>query len=585
MISAMMRNCETGKKRLVAAALDRHRASRSGRPRVDRRKQAAQPCHETETTRQRVSGHRKRDAVAGVAACCCTLFILTGGLTILMGIGVFVRARLRRQVNVQSLGPNEARILYDVGVGVLGLAISGSFCRQFVTAKSGGVLALTILPFLLLGFNCLFGVYSRLRTAPGRLKAVALFGASISAAIADVLIGGALPQVILWLMLVLPPLALARLLLGLPYSRHKRLISLAVNQRGPVLVIGGAGYIGSHTIDLLLRGGKQVRILDRLMYGRQPIQEFLDNPNLELIEGDATDIAKLTQAMKGASAVVHLAGLVGDPACAVDTDFTRHTNIIATRMAKEVAHSMGIQRFVFASSCSVYGVSDREVCETDELNPVSLYAQTKIDSERELLASQRDDFFVTILRFATVFGHSSRPRFDLVGNLFTAQAMTDGLITVIGPNQWRPFIHVRDLARAIVLVLQSEPALVQSQIFNVGDRRLNLTIQQLAERIQTVCSRYRDVHISTTQNPQDLRNYAVSFDKIQSMLGFRAETSIDEGVDEMAAALHGGKYLHYRDQVYSNFAMTAKALSQFQDPAESAHLYAPLKVSQAWPAR
>ena len=502
-----------------------------------------------------------------------------------MGVVTLVRARLRRQTNVQSLGPNEARILYDVGIGILGVAVGAPFCRQFLAASSGGVLALTALPFLLLSFNTLFGIYSRLRTAPGRLKAAALFGATASAAITDILIGGAVPQVILWLLLVFPPLALPRLLLGLPYSRHKRLISIAVNQRGPVLVIGGAGYIGSHAVDLLLRAGKQVRILDRLMYGREPIQEFLGNPNFDLVEGDGTDIAKLTQAMKGASAVVHLAGLVGDPACAVDTDFTRHTNIIATRMAKEVAHSMGIQRFVFASSCSVYGVSDAEVCETDQLNPVSLYAQTKIDSERELLASQRDDFFVTILRFATVFGHSRRPRFDLVGNLFTAQAMTDGLITVIGPDQWRPFVHVRDLARAIVLVLESEPGLVQSQVFNVGDKRLNMTIQQLAERIQAVCSRYRNVSISVSDNPQDLRNYAVSFNKIQSMLGFHVETLMEEGIEEMAAAMHEGKYRHYRDQVYSNFAMTAKALSQFQDPAESAHLYAPLKVFQAWPNR
>lgn len=381
--------------------------------------------------------------------------------------------------------------------------------------------------------------------------------------------GASLAAVVLWALVVVPPVALARLLLGLPFSRHKRLISLVVNHRGPILVIGGAGYIGSHTVDLLLSAGHTVRILDRLMYGKEPIQELLDHPNFELIEGDATDIAKLTQAMKGASAVVHLAGLVGDPACAVDADFTRHTNIIATRMAKEVAHSMGIRRFVFASSCSVYGVTSKEVSESDALNPVSLYAQTKIDSERELLASQRDDFFITILRFATVFGHSSRPRFDLVGNLFTAQAMTDGMITVIGSDQWRPFIHVRDLARAIVLVLQSDPALVGGQIFNVGDKRLNMTIGQLAEKVRTACCRYRDVRVSVSDNPQDRRNYAVSFDKIRSFLGFEAETLVEQGVEQMAEAFHQGRYRHYREQVYNNLAMTAKALSQFQDPAES----------------
>ncbi len=497
-----------------------------------------------------------------------------------MELGTLVQARLRRQLSIQSLGPNEARILYDAGVSVLGLAVSVAFCAQFLPARRWvSELPLLALPIFLLGFNYVVGIYSRFRTASGRTKAAALLAGAAMAAAADLAMGSSLAPVVLWLMLVYPPLALARLLLGLPYGRHKRLISIATNHRGPVLVIGGAGYIGSHTVDLLLQSSRQVRILDRLMYGREPICDLLGDKNLELVEGDATDIAKLTSAMKGTSAVIHLAGLVGDPACSVDQDFTRHTNIIATRMAKEVAHSMGVQRFIFASSCSVYGVSDKEVCETDSLNPVSLYAQTKIDSEKELLASQRDDFFVTILRFATVFGHSRRPRFDLVGNLFTAQAMTDGLITVIGADQWRPFIHVRDLARAIVSVLNSEPAIVQSQVFNVGDKRLNMTIQQLAEKVQAVCGQYRDVRISVSNNPQDRRNYAVSFDRIRSVLGFEAETLVEPGIDEMAQALRDGKYGHYRDQVYSNVAMTTKALSQFQDPAESAHLYAPLKVS------
>jgi nucleoside-diphosphate-sugar epimerase len=209
---------------------------------------------------------------------------------------------------------------------------------------------------------------------------------------------------------------------------------------------------------------------------------------------------------------------------------------------------------------------------------VSLYAQTKIDSERELLTTVHDDFFVTILRFATVFGHSRRPRFDLVANLFTAQAMTDGLITVIGPNQSRPFIHVRDLARAIVATLQADPSVVQSQIFNVGDERLGLTILQLAEQVQSVASRYRPVEISVTDNPLDRRNYAISTDKIRRVLGFHAETSIAAGVQEMADHFLAGDYGDYRAAEYSNAAVTAEALAAFQDPEQMAHLYAPLKV-------
>jgi nucleoside-diphosphate-sugar epimerase len=343
-------------------------------------------------------------------------------------------------------------------------------------------------------------------------------------------------------------------------------------------VVGGAGYIGSHTVAQLLEHGYEVRVLDRLMYGKEPLNEFLANPRFTLIEGDTTDISRLTTAMKDCSAVVHLAGLVGDPACAVSPEFTRHTNIIATRMAKEVAEAMGIRRFIFASSCSVYGVSDIEASELDALSPVSLYAQTKIDSERELLATTPDNFFVTILRFATVFGHSRRPRFDLVGNLFTAQAMTDGLITVVGPNQWRPFIHVRDLARAIVAVLKARPETVQGQIFNVGDKRLNMTIQDLAERVRDVVSPHHEVSISVTDNPSDRRNYAVSFEKIRTTLGFTAEHTIETGVEEMVRHFIAGTYSHYRAAPYSNVAMTAKALNDFRDPEQMVHLYAPLKM-------
>ena len=130
-----------------------------------------------------------------------------------------------------------------------------------------------------------------------------------------------------------------------------------------VLVTGGAGYIGTHTVAELLSRGYAVRVLDRLMYGTDPLREFVGHPQFKLIEGDVTDIAKLTEAVNGCRSVVHLAGLVGDPACAVDPDYTIHTNIVATRMAHDVAHSLGVSRFIFASSCSVYGMADTEVDE------------------------------------------------------------------------------------------------------------------------------------------------------------------------------------------------------------------------------
>ena len=211
---------------------------------------------------------------------------------------------------------------------------------------------------------------------------------------------------------------------------------------------------------------------------------------------------------------------------------------------------------------------------------MSLYAHTKIDSERELLYAVRDDFFVTVLRFATVFGHSRRPRFDLVANLFTAQAMTEGGITVTGPQQWRPFVHVRDLARAIVHVLEAPAAVVQSQVYNVGARRLNATIGQLGELVADVAREFRGPVTITVreQAPQDRRNYLVSFEKIRRHLGFEVETWLADGIREVARRFADGSYRHYRDEVYSNVATTLRAVEHFYDPLQSQRLYAPRTV-------
>jgi nucleoside-diphosphate-sugar epimerase len=481
----------------------------------------------------------------------------------------------RKIISPLSLGPNEARILFDFFVACGGLLIAVAFTRIFIGQPVNFLLLL--MPPALLACNALVGIYSRFRTSRGRIKA-AILAVSVSVVSAFAYaVTHDLTTILLWATVVGGQVCMARILLSLPYSKHKNIATIVVRQRGPVLVVGGAGYIGTHTVEMLLEQGYSVRVLDRLMYGKQPISDFLGHRNFELVEGDATDIVKLAYSMKDASAVIYLAGLVGDPACAVDASFTRHANVISTRMAKDAAQSMGIYRFVFASSCSVYGVSDQEVREGDRLNPVSLYAQTKIDSETELLSSIRDDFFVTILRFATVFGHSRRPRFDLVGNLFTAQAMMDGLITVIGPQQWRPFVHVRDLGRSIVAVVKADPRTVQSQIFNVGDKKLNMTILQLAETVQqVVASEGRSVQISITENPEDRRNYVVSFEKIRSVLGFEAETGIEDGVREMAENFKKGNYGTYTADIYSNLKMTRKVLTDFQDPIQSMILYAPL---------
>ncbi|RJQ26456.1 NAD(P)-dependent oxidoreductase [Candidatus Parcubacteria bacterium] len=490
----------------------------------------------------------------------------------------YFKSRLGRGFSLVSLGPNEARFFYDFLAGYTAVFLVMIFNYFFVHALMD--FWLLLLPILLLFSNRIFGIYSYFKTVPVNKKAVLLLCSLTVVCLVSVTVGIAPALICLWGFVLAGPLIIPRILLGLPYSRHRELILTVVNQKGPVLVVGGAGYIGSSVVDLLLKEGKSLRVLDRLMYGKASLADFMGHRHFELIEGDATDIARLSLAMKDVSAVIHLAGLVGDPACAVDPAFTRHTNIVSTRMIKDVAQSMGVHRLIFASSCSVYGASDVEVKEGDDLNPVSIYAQTKIDSERELMYSVRDNFFITILRFATVFGHSRRPRFDLVANLFTAQGMTDGLIRVIGPTQWRPFIHVRDLAKAILMTLTADPPVIQGQIFNVGDKRLNMTIGQLGEQVGAVVAKKRDVKITVEDNILDKRNYSVSFEKIRTILGFDATVMLAEGIEEMVDHFNQGVYGNYRDEIYSNLAMTQEALCYFQDPMQTARLYAPIGEMQ-----
>jgi nucleoside-diphosphate-sugar epimerase len=348
-----------------------------------------------------------------------------------------------------------------------------------------------------------------------------------------------------------------------------------INLRGSVVVIGGAGYIGSHLVNILINSGRPVIVLDRLMYDHSNLNAFKEHPNFKIIIGDATDIQCLINVMHGAYAVVHLSGLVGDPACAVDSTFTRHQNIVATQMVRDVAQAMGVNRLIFSSSCSVYGVSDYEVDENSKLNPVSLYAETKMESEHELLSVNKDSLTVTILRFATVFGDSPRPRFDLVANLFAAQAYINKTITIIGPDQWRPFIHVKDLAEAINIVLNVPSSKIRNQIFNVGDSRLNMTLGQLGNKVKEVAESFNiDLELKVIQaNNQDKRNYKVSFEKIKNLLNFRASIMMEQGISQIIEKFKIGIYTNFKDKKYSNLLTTQSIVSEFYNINTNKKLY------------
>lgn len=315
-----------------------------------------------------------------------------------------------------------------------------------------------------------------------------------------------------------------------------------------VLVVGGAGYIGSLLVEQLLEKGHRVRVLDSLLYGDEPLRSFRNHRDFELLIGDCRNIQDVVRAVRGVESVVHLAAIVGDPACNQDRDSALETNYAATRMLIEIAKGHGVSRVLFASSCSVYGATDIEMDENSAVLPISLYGQTKVDSERALLDAKSDTFHPTILRYATVFGLGYRPRFDLVVNLLTAKARQEGVITIYNGQQWRPFLHVRDLVEATVQVLEAPVRLVSGEVFNVGDTRFNHTLTEVASIIQSVFPNVLVEHVNNT----DRRSYHVNFDKLVRRIGFRAHYSLRDGIEEIKKAFDERVITDYMDLRYHN---------------------------------
>jgi nucleoside-diphosphate-sugar epimerase len=307
-----------------------------------------------------------------------------------------------------------------------------------------------------------------------------------------------------------------------------------------VLVTGGAGYIGSTLVPLLLEAGHTVKVVDRFFFGEQPLAESLGAypEKLTLCRADVRELDP--EMFTGVEAVVDLAGISNDPSCELDPDLTRQVNLEGSTRVARLAQAAGAERFVFASSCSVYGHGQSEkLTESSPLNPVSLYAQCKAGAERRLfgLASETE-FCATALRFATVFGVSGRMRFDLAVNVMAKNAYVNRRITVEGGGrQWRPFVHVRDVGECIGRVLVAPRDRVAGRVFNLGTNQNNVRIVNLAYRVR---DHVPGTEIVMAPTDPDLRDYHVGFDRIGQDLGFTPRRSIDQGIDEVLAALRDG---------------------------------------------
>lgn len=319
-----------------------------------------------------------------------------------------------------------------------------------------------------------------------------------------------------------------------------------------VLVLGGAGYLGSTLVPMLLAHGYKVRVLDRLLFGSESLLGIETNKNFELVTGDVRDIQAVVGATKQCDAVIDLAAIVGDPACAVNKQLSLEVNRAATRMLIDISKGYGVSRLVFASTCSVYGASDYLVDELTPPAPISTYAETKVASEQLLLESASPDFHPVILRLGTLFGLSPRPRFDLVVNLLTARAAALGKITIFNGEQWRPFLHVYDAARAFMMALEAAPDTVSSEVFNVGDYALNMRLSTISRKIANVIPTVAIEHIDNG----DKRNYRASFDKIHTRLGFQCEKSIEFGIREIYCAIQSRKIPDFTASRFNNQVVT-----------------------------
>jgi nucleoside-diphosphate-sugar epimerase len=319
-----------------------------------------------------------------------------------------------------------------------------------------------------------------------------------------------------------------------------------------ILVTGGAGYLGSVLCERLLRSGHAVRAFDALLHGGRSLLGLAGREGFAFVRGDVRDGGALRAALDGVDAVVHLAAIVGDPACAKEPELARAVNLDASLALFEAARDAGASRFAFASPCSNAGrMVDTSVLATEshELRPVSLYAETKVGVEQTLLAAPAQPISATVLRLSTLYGLSPRMRFDLTVNEFTRDLWADKHLEVFGERFWRPYIHVRDAARAVRTVLDAPAEKVAGTVFNAGHSDENYRKLDLVEIITGKLGKGDVEYVSRDEDPRD---YKVSFEKIRAELDFEPVNRVPDGIEEIVGALEEQRFGDPYDGRYRN---------------------------------
>lgn len=301
-----------------------------------------------------------------------------------------------------------------------------------------------------------------------------------------------------------------------------------------ILITGGAGYVGHVLTPRLLAAGYEVTVFDILFFGcRLP-----NHPRLTVVRGDIRDTAKLAEALKGQDAVLHLACISNDASFELDENLSKTINYDCFEPMVAAARRAGVQRFVYCSTSSVYGVSNSpDVTEEHPLVPLTLYNKFKGLCEPLLWKHKADDFTAVVIRPATVCGYSSRTRLDLSVNILTNHAVNKGVITVFGGTQMRPNLHIEDMVDAYELMLAAPHAKIHGEVFNIGFE--NHSIADLARMVQAVVQREypeRDLVSIATQTSNDNRSYNVNSDKIRRVLGYAPKRTIEDAIRDLARA-------------------------------------------------
>lgn len=312
-----------------------------------------------------------------------------------------------------------------------------------------------------------------------------------------------------------------------------------------ILVTGGAGYIGSIVARKLLDLNYKVKVIDNLIYDKAPIKD-IQNKNFKLIAGDIRNRKLIGKEIKDVDSVIHLAAIVGDQACAINENVTEEINYEATKYLARMAQENSC-KFIFASSCSVYGANQGILNENSKLNPISVYAKTKLYSENFIKSLEDKNFRPVILRLATLCGKSYRKRFDLVVNMLTAKAIREKTIQIFGGEQWRPNLHVEDSANAFVFFIKPKNQNISGS-FNVGSNDQNFRIKEIGNIIK---EEIPNINIEVNQDTIDKRDYNVNFDKI-SDIGYKTQKTVKDAVREIKNILETEDF-DYKDNIYNNF--------------------------------